>query len=1004
MSSSPCVNAVAATTTQSPGLERRGLLCLSGSVAAAAGQSGWVWRQRRVKMGGQDAADLLPWWSPGVMLPPEDSQRHHARDLLRDPHPDPQTRRERKVLRRQRTHKERRRHATGEEPCQDGWWAWLEPGWMAQAVGAMWRWSVTAGVVVLTRLLGVIWRGVSGREEPWAASLGWSNERDSNEYETGEAFSVSATRASAGPRCSPRGTPPPATPHQPPSRSLDLSQLVPPSSPAAPSPPGSPGAHRVPRSSMIHPRSEPMVAPRCDQPEDPHDPNSLRVGACNPFLQAVQGFSSMQDEMMRAIREAKETSSAMLLERRDSLSSSASVGSLKSLDTSINGCQQGSCVSSVISSVVSSTSPSPSREPQPPSPLLLTTDTLEEDYDQNLEDDIESSLADLDLDQQHSDTDTEVENLSQLSSSCPEITVRSTLVLDLTRRQWSPDDNFPKATTSVVLHAEDVPSPPCHAVDPKVQSESEEVIRAIVNLAKDSVNEDKLAAPSPSPRTPRHHEQCAPRQDPTSGAAPHGAVLIGVVSGKTSQPEAWAEGQRAQNSETATLQPDIHPSQERSHKGAEGSTLLAVESCGLDQDRKTSTVTRDQLHLHEGTHMPHHPRLEHTPQASTSSPPLSVHTPPSLLPSLSSPPLSTSPPPWPPSSPESLRKQQGQEQEPASISPLPGVGGKAGKAEAAGGLDAALDITALKNEISAIKAEILSRKGKKSQAEKAAAPERCIVSSCEDLTHLRDEILSLKQDFYSLLHENSVTMQEAAAHPPAVHHRLGGPHLKHQLKSVSIDNVDELKKGPGKGGEGPAFLRQRGKGARGGGAGGFTVSMVLDLADDPAAAAATTARRPASQVLVSPPISPRSYQGGGGGGGQLAAVQELAALHPALATRPPPAPRHHTLSKAKTTATALLLPGLLTGRGAGQGGGEAGGSGSEGDSDGGSCDSDEIVSVTRFTSVERILYGIDPSPYKFRRRSVLPAHQQRRRRERERERERERMHAFPCGFLVVNGG
>ncbi|MPC46806.1 hypothetical protein E2C01_040534 [Portunus trituberculatus] len=941
-------------------------------------------------MGGQDAADLLPWWSPGVMLPPEQSQHHHARDPQRDQHPDAQTRRERKELRRQRTHKERRRRAAGGEACEDGWWAWLEPGWMVEAVGAMWRWSVTAGVVVLTRLLGVIWRGVSGREEPWAASLGWSNERDSNEYESGEALSVSATRASAGPRCSPRGTPHAASPDQPPTRSLDISQLVPSSPPATPSPPGSPGSQRVPRSSMIHPRSEAVVAPQLDPPEELHDPPSLMQGASNPFLQAVQGFSTMQDEMMRAIREAKETSTAMVQARRsDSLSSSASVGSLPSLDTSLSGRQQGSCVSSVISSVVSSTNASPSREPCPPSPLLTVVDTLQGDYDQSLEEDIESSLACLE-EQQNSDTDTEVENLSQQNSDNAGVTVRSTLVLDLTRRQWSPDASFPKVTTGCALEGTELPSPTCQAGDPQVQSESKEVIKAIVDLAKNSTSENLVASSFPpseaasgtSQRSPQGHQQAAPRQHATSNAVLQEAVLVGVVSGKTDQPEAWVEGRVTRSPETATLQPDIYSSQERSDKGAEGSTPLA-ESSSPDHGKERSGLTRNEQHHHEGTQPPPHPRLEH-PALVSSSPLPPVQTSLSTLPGLTSPSPSSLPTPWPPAPPTSVLQQE--EQKAVPHSPPSGVTGKAGKDEAAVDLGAALDITALKNEIASIKAEILSRKGKKSQAEEAAASERCIVSSCEDLTHLRDEILSLKQDFYSLLHDSSLSLQQAAAHPPAAHPRLGGPLLKHQLKSVSIDNVDELKKAPAKGGEGAAFLRQRGKAARGGvaggGAAGFTVSMVLDLADDPSSTA--NARRPASQVLASPQTSTESYQSAAG---PLPAVWELPTPDPALASRPPPAPRHTAKS------TALLQKGALQRLVGG-----AGGSDSEGDSDGGSCDSDEIVSVTRFTSVERILYGIDPSPYKFRRRSVLPGPKHPGERERERERERENVFHVATNF------
>ncbi|KAK8738875.1 hypothetical protein OTU49_003715 [Cherax quadricarinatus] len=1039
-------------------------------------------------MGRQGTADL-PWWSPGVMLPPAQiHHRHHARELVRElPPNNPQYRRERQELRRRRTRKERKRYRAQEcSPSGERWRNWLVPGWLVEGLWAVWQWSLNVGVVMLTRLVSVIWKNLSGREVVSAASVSGSSERDSNESDSGEALSVSATRDSSGPHASPCGTPPspPIPPHLfPQYRDCSSVQSDTPAATAASVGVGAAQPRRVPRASMIHPTSDPLQAdPHCtshhpcllqgnhghlvcsDCQEGPHGythKETSRQDASSPILEAVRGFTSLQEEMMSAIRDAKKTSASLVLERQDSTSSVASggsLGSLGSLDTFLSGCPPDSSVSSVVSSM--SSSPQPRHSPPPDLPNTATNldpATLafleasplgtggylrSVDYDQCLEDDIEASLAHVDH-HSNSDTDTEVDDLQQVEYSDGSLTVRGNMVLDLTRRYWSADASFPRELTPPTTGQEDPLPPPDLPVDPEVQLQSEEVIRAILDLTRGSTHEVEQQDESQFPEVhPKWSEPLPPQatatlkvtqghlylaegdDNCTSLERRCGQVIPGESCyravhyeregehGAVRQSEGYQEGREQ---ETATLQPDIALSQERSQGGGggEGSaslTTLLVSSGnaghheGESRAAQCSVCTKKEeaaakaaaaataageqpagppLHQDEvgsfSGKFSHHshssplPPPPHPTPSPASLPPSPPTYPPPLPPSYQppspptyappSPPYpSPSPPPYPPPSPPSYtppsppsypspstpclpptESQLSHSPSPpiypppsppiypppsppiypppsppiypppsppiypppsphthpplASVITSPGTShqnlsqdpsseqsglvqaergsGEAGMTDPvvteAGvtvleGGDAGvtrpvvpvLDITSLRNEITAIKAEILTRKGKKTH-HIFDSEERCFVSSCEDITNLRDEILSLKKDFYSLLDENT-SVSKGVPKKSKTHHqsqkRHKGPLLKHQLKSVSIDNVDELKKSSARSKECPSFLTNKGKRRKHAGEEGMSVSLALDLAEDGSQTSSTTS----SHIFNTPHISTESFQ------------------------------------------------------------------------------------------------------------------------------------------------
>ena len=110
-----------------------------------------------------------------------------------------------------------------------------------------------------------------------------------------------------------------------------------------------------------------------------------------------------------------------------------------------------------------------------------------------------------------------------------------------------------------------------------------------------------------------------------------------------------------------------------------------------------------------------------------------------------------------------------------------------------------IDITSLKSEIFALKEDIMARKGR--VAEEAARKEaktlnekkedKFYVSSVEDITCLRDEIAALKNDFLSLLDDNSKNKLKEVCKNSKKKAKTANA-LKFQLKSVSSDCLDGI--------------------------------------------------------------------------------------------------------------------------------------------------------------------------------------------------------------------
>ncbi|KAF2362469.1 Protein kinase domain [Trinorchestia longiramus] len=98
-----------------------------------------------------------------------------------------------------------------------------------------------------------------------------------------------------------------------------------------------------------------------------------------------------------------------------------------------------------------------------------------------------------------------------------------------------------------------------------------------------------------------------------------------------------------------------------------------------------------------------------------------------------------------------------------------------------------IDITSLKGEIMALKREIFARKGgvvpTPENQENTAIADKSFVSSVEDIGSLRNEISALKQDFLSLLDDNAKSSLKNACKKSK---------YKYSGKAVSIDSVNDI--------------------------------------------------------------------------------------------------------------------------------------------------------------------------------------------------------------------
>ncbi|XP_047475956.1 uncharacterized protein LOC125029826 [Penaeus chinensis] len=1097
-------------------------------------------------MGGQEASEVLPWWSPGIVLVPNRGRPHNARDPLREPFDSAQTRRERQELRRRRTHKERKRKVLVEDsPGAPRSGRWL-PEWLVDAVATVWKWTMSLGMVMLVRAIGAIWKSLGGAENLWAERVSWSSERDTNESDSGEGLSVSATRPSSGPHAPPCGTPPPPPPpppHLPDQPHLSHQACLLPATHTDDTldTAGSREPRRVPRSSMIHPTRDPQspappppfpscspsVVPRASPPPGATHSDSRSTGATTSLAQspgaterppvvtelvhspschsepagqeddrlqsenvqsavpcatswiskaregtsmdsagqdtgvqvlaAMRGFSSVQEEMMRAIRDAKETSLALIEDRRDSVSSVTSSGSLGSLG-SLDAYLAAAGLESNLSSSVNSARGSPLPDHDVPSVIEAAPHAaaapLPRDYDQRLEEDIEASLALVDH-HSPSDTDTEIEDISKADE---EVNVRGNLVLEIHRRQWSPDATFPKDLTPPVRTPEDILPPPelsLNPADPRVQSESQEVIRAIVDLARDSTQEAVCSDPFP---LPAEAAASRPEKVQTSVLCP-GVLTETSENGESNLTESGLEGRitydvdkkfekrnvegsfcdvpvippscfdvgvsevsrRGEEAECNRSAGDQHtatpPEQDdiphrRSPDSGPGSTLLVLSDtacasptrtwspgqassepcvtegkvCDDTETVTTATATIRTSGAGEQAAAPHveervregagaGPPLPHPLPLPLPLPQAHTHAPPLPLPPLRHHALA-------PRETKSMILTNDDEDDDDDDDDLADL--MVPKSEPS---LPKLDITSLRNEISAIRAEILTRKGSHSHA-KEESEERCFVSSCDDITNLRDEILSLKQDFYSLLSENTASPKSGSKKQKKAHKQhqhLKGPMLKHQLKSISIDNVDDIRKQSvrdRKGGFAPFGAEAKCKR----GLSRSSINVAQDLKEEQEGSSSSISR-PSSEVYYSTQISTESYE---------SAASEL----PGLRASPPYKALEEDDSKEGSVRASSVTRRSTRVKEEEEGGDEKSPlecsaskaeilsdedneekeeeeeeEEGEGDTDDGDSDTTEdecqqILKNSRTTSVERVLYGIDPPPYKIRRTDI----------------------------------
>ncbi|XP_064106518.1 uncharacterized protein LOC135215582 isoform X4 [Macrobrachium nipponense] len=830
-------------------------------------------------------------------------------------------------------------------------------------------------------------------------------------------------------------------------------------------------------------------------------------------LEAVRGFTSAQEDMMRAIQEAKETTHALAGDhRRDSLSSVTSVSSLVStgsLDASLVSSPE--CESSVGSTSPSALADACSTLPATSSSVVGdATHQRRKDYDQSLEDNIEASLAHLDQ-QDASDTDTEVEDVTKDQPLCKSngSSARNSMMLELVGGSLSsPDDAFskkPKApgTDEVVESLDQKMVEKVNSLrEPEIQLQNEQVNRIIIdsprcsfiggdnpsysisslsfsqalneskenNVCNDSVDGDfnsvkdfdecnalgdrkqhdnlflldmnvdsVVKSNCENKRKFEFNEevfhedcdvfdyQCLPQEVPYKiQGTPDVAVKCKRSIGKELDAEEEQE-QEIKCSHSDICSPPLLQLTSATTGATESTSYAFGVGSGGGTSASKSQGTEGILMTmkadgQKGRAEPREGDLSsmrtqhHDLTLCINSDCIGLTPPPtpSLLPP--PPPTPTLPPPPlgflfsygdDPYRQECANENEGWPSENAlATSPsMPSI--------------PTFDITSLKNEISAIKAEILTRKGKQAHL-KEDSEERCIVSSCEDISNLRDEILSLKEDFYSLLSENkSVEItkdhkkhpkKSARAHQHHHHHHHHQnynkiPSLRHQLKSVSIDNVDDIKKCRFQDAELPSFLRKEsGKSNKSASKSSVNVfTSVVEVPCEPRETSSASNSRPSSyysacrssdsfesaagsellfqlkgdQVVEEEKIEkPFEFDSGSRSDNLLSATVALAEARGQAAEKAP-----LSISDSESVRECgQINAGSVSSVCEGVKSKEKIDSGSDSESGGEEEEEEEnelhknieeigcidCTVIERPTSVERILYGFEPSPYKLR--------------------------------------
>ena len=514
---------------------------------------------------------------------------------------------------------------------------------------------------------------------------------------------------------------------------------------------------------------------------------SLRHNA-NQVLEAMRGFTSVQVEMMRAIQEAKQATTSMSKpkishERCNSLSSitsGESLPSMSSLEKFLGSSRCTSTISSLPSSIMSSRNPSPSVSnmtpnrqsllERTPSQTSLVQDEVPETsskYDDQLERNIENCLVNI----------CDSNNPSIIS---PEVAATSTAVQMREKscnlpRPWSFDVSF---LNQPVPHKKKV-----YAYTPQKLTNVETLINLTEGPPKATQmrpNTLKLKHSNSSDSSSREVASKLNDGDETL-VPPAEEVLSMFASHVASDPPASRIGIESQTGFEKWLD-------EREHSGdgvlVASGVLISSESAPVTPLDIPIFLTRPDVHQQNQRRPPvacdleslatsceYESMEESFPGMDESFPGMDESL--LMVKPVRESSSSNDGHTWHDVSPTTSDDNA------APRLPTPLSSPSSPVAE----LPSKIDITSLKGEIMALKKEIFARKGRVLPTSPDKSEKETFVSSVEDIGSLRCEISALKKDFLSLLDDNTKSCLKSANKKSK---------YKYAGKAMSIDSVDDI--------------------------------------------------------------------------------------------------------------------------------------------------------------------------------------------------------------------
>ena len=481
-------------------------------------------------------------------------------------------------------------------------------------------------------------------------------------------------------------------------------------------------------------------------------------------LEAVRGFTSIQSEMMKAIQEAKQATDTLTKPKQprvryssiSSIASGESLPSLNSLEKFLASSTCHSNGSSLSTSTVSSRNPSPSKTEQNSSTrsesdgYSTTRSSSYQDHDRYLEQDIENCLK-----QSNPLLDLYYDSCNILSSSVNEVQIRKKKNTEQTsQRPWSFDVSF--LNTSISSHKN-------YSYKPQRLSN----VNTLVELAK-CVTGDLPQRPKTLDlkRTYKNYNSLYVNDNDVT-ITPNGEELLSSLN-EESTTKIDVFSYQNNDSFLSSESRIVHSSESgqelilNNNKKKNCSIPILVTNmeslfdCNLSEP---STSCCDYESVDEDFHTTDRSCLAvKSISDSSGSDGKTWHD------------LSTS-------------ISDGDDNLNTHLSPVSSLNSPTDHKIPV--LQSKFDVTTLRGEITALKKEILTRKGKvPSPVSKDTSTQRLFVSSVEDIGSLKNEITALKQDFLALLDDNAKSNLKAACKKR--------PKLKYTGKAMSTDCVDEM--------------------------------------------------------------------------------------------------------------------------------------------------------------------------------------------------------------------